>query len=163
MSRSSFAQFWWQQTPLDTTICREKSRKVAKGRERSRLQYKKKSHSHCNCWNSLAVMFELRCSKFELGCSESAGKPPSWTRPNARYGAPTNMKTERVRPWVTSAVFRRLRVDKPNTCCSAPLKTLGDSWHWQSAAFLGLRPPILSTTYMTARDCQVPANASKTD
>src|SRR5664280_2890473 len=25
-----------------------------------------------NCWNSLAVMFELRCSKFELFCSESA-------------------------------------------------------------------------------------------
>src|ERR1019366_6995512 len=29
----------------------------------------------CNCWNSIAVMFELRCSKFELFCSESAGQP----------------------------------------------------------------------------------------
>src|ERR1019366_8110175 len=29
----------------------------------------------CNCWNSIAVMFELRCSEFELGCSESADQP----------------------------------------------------------------------------------------
>src|ERR1019366_7129646 len=26
-------------------------------------------------WNSLAVMFELRCSKFEIFCSESGGQP----------------------------------------------------------------------------------------
>lgn len=25
----------------------------------------------CNCWNSIAVMFELRCSEFELRCSDS--------------------------------------------------------------------------------------------
>src|ERR1022692_1856429 len=51
------------------------SRKVAQGCDVLRLQYKKKSHSHCNCWNSAAVMFELHCSEFELFCSESAGKP----------------------------------------------------------------------------------------
>jgi hypothetical protein len=32
-------------------------------------------HSCWNCWNSIAVMFELRCSKFELLCSESAAQP----------------------------------------------------------------------------------------
>src|ERR1019366_5511986 len=32
-----------------------------------------KSPPNCNCWNSVAVLFELRCSDFELGCSESAG------------------------------------------------------------------------------------------
>ena len=31
-----------------------------------------------NCWNSTAVMFELRCSKSELGCSESAGNKRTW-------------------------------------------------------------------------------------
>src|ERR1035441_5062696 len=36
------------------------------------LQNKDPSHTSWNCWNSLAVMFELRCSKFELFCSESA-------------------------------------------------------------------------------------------
>jgi len=30
---------------------------------------------NCNCWNSIAVMFELRCSKLEFGCSESASQP----------------------------------------------------------------------------------------
>jgi hypothetical protein len=28
----------------------------------------------CNRWNSIAVMCELHCSEFELGCSESVGK-----------------------------------------------------------------------------------------
>ena len=28
-----------------------------------------------NCWNSIAVMFELGCSEFELRCSESADQP----------------------------------------------------------------------------------------
>src|SRR5664280_1921802 len=51
------------------------SRKVAKSCDMSRLQYKKKSHRCCNCWNSIAVMFELHCSEFELDCSESAGQP----------------------------------------------------------------------------------------
>src|ERR1017187_9597547 len=51
------------------------SRKVAKGCDVLRLQYKKKSHSGWNCWNSTAVMFELCCSNFELFCSESAGQP----------------------------------------------------------------------------------------
>src|SRR5664279_3351429 len=32
-------------------------------------------HTACNCWNSVAVMFELRCSKVELRCSESGGQP----------------------------------------------------------------------------------------
>src|SRR5271165_6195332 len=31
--------------------------------------------SYWNCWNSAAVMFELRCSEFELFCSESTGQP----------------------------------------------------------------------------------------
>src|ERR1039458_7166703 len=35
-------------------------------------------HSWWNCGNSIAVMFELRCSEFELGCSESAGQPPTY-------------------------------------------------------------------------------------
>src|ERR1017187_794961 len=26
--------------------------------------------SYCNCWNSVAVMLELRCSASELGCSD---------------------------------------------------------------------------------------------
>src|ERR1035441_5686537 len=51
------------------------SRKVATCRDMSRLQYKKKSHTHWNCRNSIAVMFDLRCSKFELFCSELAGQP----------------------------------------------------------------------------------------
>src|ERR1039458_10030806 len=46
------------------------SRKVATCRDMSRLQYKKKSHTHWNCWNSVAVMFELRCSVLELDCSD---------------------------------------------------------------------------------------------
>jgi hypothetical protein len=28
-----------------------------------------------NCWNWIAVMFELRCSELRLFCSESGGKP----------------------------------------------------------------------------------------
>jgi hypothetical protein len=32
-------------------------------------------HTVCNCWNSISVMFDLRCSEFELFCSESAGQP----------------------------------------------------------------------------------------
>jgi hypothetical protein len=39
------------------------------------LQNNSGTHSLCNCWNSVAVLFELRCSEFELGCSESAGQP----------------------------------------------------------------------------------------
>jgi hypothetical protein len=31
-----------------------------------------------NCWNSIAVMFELRCSKFELFCSESRDLVRPW-------------------------------------------------------------------------------------
>src|ERR1022692_2118854 len=34
-----------------------------------------------NCRNSDAVVFELRCSGFELFCSESGGKPPAGSGP----------------------------------------------------------------------------------
>src|ERR1035438_7839526 len=33
----------------------------------------KQQEAYWNCWNSIAVMFELRCSKFEFDCSESVG------------------------------------------------------------------------------------------
>src|ERR1019366_4919037 len=41
----------------------------------------KKTHNLCNCRNSIAVRFELRCSDLELFCSESAGKPPGSESP----------------------------------------------------------------------------------
>jgi hypothetical protein len=52
--------------------------------------------SCCNCWNSLAVMFELRCSKFELLCSEPVARqnetPPGFFAENLAFyewkGAP---------------------------------------------------------------------------
>jgi hypothetical protein len=84
-------------------------------------------------------MFELRCSEFELFCSESEGKPPgSRSDLIAHHGAPLNMKIgssgERVSLWVLCAVFRRLRINNPNICCSAQPKTLDDS-RLESAAF----------------------------
>ena len=54
---------------------RQKPRNPAIYREIPPMQNISPPHSLWNCWNSLAVMFELRCSKFELHCSESAGKP----------------------------------------------------------------------------------------
>src|ERR1035438_808022 len=41
---------------------------------------------------------------------------------------------ERVSLWVLCAVFRRLRINNPNICCSAQLKTLDDFRHRESAA-----------------------------
>src|ERR1035441_11124068 len=51
----------------------KESRKTAKNRETPRMQNNSRTHSRCNCWNSVAVMFDLRCSDFEFGCSESVG------------------------------------------------------------------------------------------
>jgi hypothetical protein len=36
------------------------------------LQFNSDHHKGWNCWNSVAVVFELRCSDFDLFCSESA-------------------------------------------------------------------------------------------
>src|ERR1035438_2776508 len=77
------------------------SRKVAKGCDVLRLQYKNKSHSDWNCWNSVAVMFELRCSEFELGCSESAGQPQNaWGPAVPNPLSPTNLFGHQQHFWV---------------------------------------------------------------
>jgi hypothetical protein len=67
-SRSNFGEFGRDKT-------RQNPPKPAIPRENPPLQNNFKTHNSCNCWNSVAVMFELRCSEFELGCSESAGQP----------------------------------------------------------------------------------------
>ena len=64
-------------------------------------------------------MFELRCSEFELGCSESACQPsdcePDLMPPHAE---PPSMKIgfqrKRISIWILSAVFNRLLINHSN-------------------------------------------------
>src|ERR1039458_6391510 len=65
---SSFVEFGRDKT-------RQTPPSAAIRREQQPLQNIGPSHNCWNCWNSIAVMFELRCSEFELFCSESASQP----------------------------------------------------------------------------------------
>jgi hypothetical protein len=67
-TRSRFVEFGRDKTP---PALRGATRRC----EALRLQHNSEKHNICNCWNSVAVMFELRCSEFELDCSETAGQP----------------------------------------------------------------------------------------
>jgi hypothetical protein len=74
---------WWVSdgitslTSWDTTHHRPPSPTIA-----HHCNLIQKNYIVCNCWNYAAVIFELRCSGFELFCSESA------PRRSARYRAP---------------------------------------------------------------------------
>src|ERR1039457_5513797 len=59
------------QSPLYYVISGEIRRNPAKSGEIRPLQNNSETHTLWNCWNSVAVMFELRCSEFELGCSDA--------------------------------------------------------------------------------------------
>ena len=54
---------------ISPTEHRQNPRNPAIYREIPPMQNNLITHSYCICWNSVAVMFELRCSGFELRCS----------------------------------------------------------------------------------------------